>query len=439
MPSVNDDLAAGAAMLLEHPIAQAVPKSDLARKVQKAADASDILRAIKDLDQDALLTTYEAFVVNVNAVLETIDEHATRPSTIMPTGLAMQQIVNDHLEARLRILVDGFYHDALELPGCLRRIDAAFSDARYAFQNLIAKQRLLIEEMLKQEVQALLDVLRSRIMREEDPQNRMLLLETYGNAISRTRVVQQDLIQIETQARKDLTTCDTLRTQSREVSSLSQEISEKVRQIEHLVGIFGIPCPPEIGRQLQEVRQRLQLIHSQSQSQRLQSMLSFQGMIPALPRSVQSLFDDRASHSAFAMLYIVNPACLFKDSTTKQIAIERLCVLMALLIDEDKGLGRKSIVSMLSLSGLAREEDHGMFETTIEKMVGVMFDQIPFKRTTVLRPTQECRRAAEATLEAALDPEGLHLALIKGKRAYWDQKYAGRKPNDKTATGTDEL
>jgi len=104
---------------------------------------------------------------------------------------------------------------------------------------------------------------------------------------------------------------------------------------------------------------------------------------------------------------------------------------MTLFINEDRGLGRKTIVSILGLSGLVQKVDLHLIESIVDIMIGTMFHEEKFRRGMVLKPTEACRQATEATLNSAIDPESLRFALNIGKTKHWKIRYADR------ATGTD--
>ena len=437
-----ESLVVAAEMLLECP-EEVLPegKNDLAKPMKAAADLGGILRAIQARDSDALLTAHGVLIRNLSRALETLNTyvapvaHARTPEPVVRTETSLdpqtiERAVNDRLEARLRILCSNFYNDALELPGKLRRIDALFSNARAEIQTQLNRRRAIIEELLKEETDAFLDVMRGRIQRAGKTDDLTAYLEEYNVTIQKTREADEELARIQSTATTAVERSRVLRDDYMNTSRRSIEISEQVENIERLVSFFGVPCPPEISRQLQEVRARLQSINSESQTARTDVILNFQGIVPDLPKAVRTLFKNRPVHAAVFLTSQSNPARLFKHSITKRDAIEQLCLLVALLIDEGKGLGRKSIVTVLECSGLARGEDHPLFGEVVDGLVGTMFLEVPFKRTKVLQPTSECRRIAEATLASATDPEGLRHALMDGKRAYWEIKYSGRRTSD---------
>ncbi len=429
-----ENLTVAAQMALEQSGQTTNVVGTLLLKAREAGDVSKLLLAIQRADPDALLDAHGAMSRNQEELERLIGELTLEPIRPVPpvvespqvSPALVEQAVNRHLEQRLGVVCLQFYQKALELPRCLRDLEAKFSDTRVEFQRLMNKRRKLIDNLLREDIGAKLWVLRSRIERTQDPSARPALVELFEHAIAQTREYDLDIRKTCLEAQTCVENSFRLRSQFCDESSVGQEIGEKVRDVERLVAIFGLPCPPEISRQLQEVRERLQYITSEGQTTRLETMLMFQGLIPDLPATVQNLFEERPSHGAFFLSLQPNPVRLFKDSTTKETAISRLCVLMALLMGEDKGLGQKTIVKMLSLSGLAQEEDYPLFEKILDELTGVMFTKMPFKRAFVLCPTEGCRRAAQETIEASIDPEGLHFALREGKRAFWKERYGGK-------------
>ena len=439
-----ENLTLAAQMILEQPGTRSTFEHALGRKATETTDITSVLKAIRHADAEALLEAHGVLSRNQSELDRLIQEMdvpssdpipAPAPVSVMTQApqvstALIEQAVNDHLERRLTIICAQFYNNALELPKRLRDIEAQFSNTRVEFQRLINERRRLVNDLLQEDISAKLSVLRSRIDRTNDEVARAPLIDLFEHAISTTREYDVNIRRVVQEAMECTTTCFRLRDQFCKGSEMGQEIGEQVRDVERLVAIFGLPCPPEISRQLQEVRERLQYVTSEGQATRLQNMLLFQGSVPELPKAIQNLFEERPSHGAFFLSLQPNPVRLFKDSTTKEIAIGRLCVLMALFIDEDKGFGQQTIVDMLSYSGLAQEEDRLLFDYMLEQMTGEMFTKMPYRRGHVLCPTEACRKAAQATIDASIDPEGLRYALREGKRAYWNKRYSGREASN---------
>ncbi len=418
------DLAAAAELFEEGPV---IPIADerLSALIQELS-LGPLIGAIAVFNADWLLDASTVIdsarselagkIAQLTAELEAL---RSRPPQTQPADdQTVEQAVNTRLEGRLRALSHDLYERTLALPRRLRETVAAFSEERAAFQRAMNDRRRAIDSLLSADppIDAALGVAVAKAARigvfDRDRSDLHELCRKIQD-------VQIRVGQIEERASANAQEASRRRGEYRALIDQADDLQHRAEELERLATLFGIPCPPEVARQLQETKSRL-LLSEDGTSDRAADMLRFQPSIPEPPEALVQLFDARIEASALIMRLEANPAHLFVDAISRSTALERLFVLLALLTAQDKGYGKKTYLSILRNTGLVPDDDLEEFEETVDRLLeSDLFETERYKRGYVHKPTDACRRAAQATLQFARDPRALESALEYGKKQHW--------------------
>lgn len=276
-----DDLAIAAELIEEESSSTIAFKHDIVEPALEGLDLTELVKAVAEADVDSLLTAHGNLRSNAislarwaDDLLDSEDEQDSETDTSKDSSsdeIARQ--ANDHLERRLRDLVYDLYEQALALPREMRLLYRKFSKERDNFQTQAREYEDVVHSLLHdQKIDARLSIVFTRVKRTY-PAMDVDDVAQLNEILTQVRNAELKLDDIE----KNLSLINSVILEQRcsyqDLANQVMNLRARADDIESLATMFGIPCPVEIARQIEETRARLLTLGGEDQSERLRSMM----------------------------------------------------------------------------------------------------------------------------------------------------------------------